>query len=84
MDDTHLTTEFRTRDFWLAAALNAAGCRMLRLDWNGTQAHFILDDESRCAALAGGYWSGSLSVSAKAMADALRTLKDRLHLQSRR
>lgn len=72
-------TEFQTRDFWLAAALAASACRILRLDWNGPRAHFIFNDGLRCETLADAYWAGTLKVSARAMTDALRTLKDRLH-----
>jgi hypothetical protein len=73
--------EFQTKDFWLAAALTAAGCRVLRLDWRGPQAHFVFGDGPFCETLADGYWSGALKVPARAMTDALRTLKDRLHLR---
>ena len=72
---------YRTRDFWLASALTATGCRLLRLEWDGPQAWFVFDDESSCEARANQYWQGKLRVSAKGMADALRTLKDRLHLR---
>lgn len=78
METRHVGENFSTRDFWLAAALAASGCRILRLDWHGARAQFVFDD-GRCDALADNYWSGTLQVSARAMADALRTLKDRLH-----
>ena len=81
MQNASPKTEFQTRDYWLAAALSAAGCRVLRLDWRGPQAHFVFGDGPYCETLSDGYWSGTLKVSARAMTDALRTLKDRLHLR---
>ncbi len=73
--------EFRTRDYWLAASLNAAGCEVIRLEWKGSRAFFVFGEGKRCEDLACGYWSGNLQVPARAMADALRHLKERLHLR---
>lgn len=72
-------SEFQTRDFWLAAALTASACRIIRLDWNGSRAHFVFGDGMHCEALSNDYWAGTLKVPARAMTDALRTLKDRIH-----
>lgn len=78
MDMTEPAHTFATRDLWLSAALLAAGERLLRLDWRDGRAHFVFPDARHCGALADRYWRGDLHVSAKAFADSLRTLKDRL------
>lgn len=70
---------YATRDYWLAAALMAKGQELTRLEWEGKQAHFIFKDEAACQQYEHAYWSGDLMVSAKKMADSLRTLKDRLY-----
>lgn len=70
---------FTTKDFWLAAALMAAGNQLLRLDWRDGRAYFCFREAIRCREDADGYWRGSLNVGARSFADALRTLKDRLH-----
>jgi hypothetical protein len=73
------STAFNTRDFWLAGALLASGRRLLGLEWSGGRAFFLFADASACKRAAEAYWAGELSVGARAFADALRLLKDRLH-----
>jgi len=76
----YLNTEtFKTRDFWLAGALLASGKKLLRLDWQERRAHFIFSDLTSCEELTQAYWAGDWKVSAKAFADALRTLKSRIY-----
>ncbi len=82
MKSAFLKTEtFRSKDFWLSAALVASGCGIIRLEWEGPTAYFVFSDGLRCETLADNYWQGTLKVSAKGMADASRTLKDRLHFR---
>ena len=70
--------EYSTRTLALAAALIAAGRKLLRLDREGRVAFFIFDDSTICDDLEQRYWAGSLQVDAKEYADAEKTLKDRL------
>ena len=60
---------FSTKDFFLAGALLAAGRRLLRLEWKGTQAYFQFSDAKACEGLTQAFWNGDLSVSAKAFAN---------------
>ena len=68
-----------TRDLWLAAAMIAAGGRLLRLSWSGGRAFFIFADAHLCDETTQAYWSGDLRVAARSLTDALRLLKGRLH-----
>ena len=70
---------YSTSDLWLAAALIAAKYRLTGLRWNGQRALFEFDDALACEMATDAYWCGDLLVPAKAFADSLRTLKDRLH-----
>jgi hypothetical protein len=70
---------YETADFWLAAALLASGRQLLRLRWEGRRAYFVFDEAETCDMTAQAYWLRDLKVIAKDFADALRTLKDRLH-----
>lgn len=77
--DTSDTAVFATKDYWLSGALLAAGKQILRLDWRAGRAFFCFSEAERCREASSAYWNGTLMVSAKSFADALRTLKDRLH-----
>jgi hypothetical protein len=79
MPDPHDERTYETRDLWLAAALIASGRRLSGLAWREGRAFFVFSDAAACAQAAEGYWSGELRVSAKAFADGLRDLKNRLH-----
>ena len=84
MQDSNPEDTFQTRDLWLAAALMASGRRLAGLVWHEGRAYFAFEDPVACQASADGYWSRNLQVQAKDFADALRTLKDRLHSGSPR
>lgn len=73
------TSAFETSDYWLAAALLASGKVLKCLRWEGRRAYFQFDSYATCEMAAHAYWAGDLQVRAKAFADALRTLKDRLY-----
>ena len=79
MENTSTTLTFSTKDYWLSGALMAAGEKLLRLEWQGSQAFFVFENLARCEMRAQAYWAGDLKVSAKAFTDALRTLKDRMY-----
>ena len=70
---------YETRDLWLAAALLACGHKLVGLVWHEGRAYFSFDDAVACRKSTDAYWTRDLHVAAKDFADALRTLKDRLH-----
>lgn len=73
------TDAYETRDLWLAAALLAGGRTLSGLSWREGRAYFQFENSTACGKAADAYWSRELHVAAKDFADALRTLKDRLH-----
>jgi len=79
MGDRNPSDTFQTRDLWLAAALLASGQNLVGLVWHDGRAYFAFEDIDGCNNSADKYWSRELQVKAKDFADALRTLKDRLH-----
>lgn len=79
MQDPNLADTYETRDLWLAAALLASGRRLAGLIWHDGRAYFSFEDAAACHTSADAYWTRELRVAAKDFADALRTLKDRLH-----
>lgn len=70
---------FRTSDLWLSAALLASGKKLVDVSWDGPRASFGFLNARDCQEASQAHWVGDLKVSSKAFADALRTLKDRLH-----
>lgn len=82
MDEAAITT-YATKDYWLAGGLLASGALLVRLDWHNSKAFFIFRNRPICELRANAYWSGELMVSARAFADALRTLKTRIYENDR-
>lgn len=74
---------YRARDLSEAACLLTVGRLLLRLDpvGNGRGFFFVFDDEPLCLEIARSFWSGELTVSARAYATAIKTLKDRVFAQ---
>lgn len=72
---------YSTKDLYVASLIYAAGQKFLGLREQDRYFWFIFEDKSACQKLADGYWSGEAVINAKAYADAIRTLKDRLFSQ---
>lgn len=71
---------YRTKDLSCAAFLYASNRKLLRLerDGNSKQFWFIFSDKDQCEKMVDSYWRGEAVVNAKAFADAMRTMKDRI------
>lgn len=70
------TTRYESKDLSLAAALYALGAPLQDTRHDRGVCFFIFDDAERCEQFVRAYYNGSAMVSAKAYADAMRTLKD--------
>lgn len=77
--DTSNLTFLSTKDLFLAAGLLASGKKLIRLDWQDNKAFFVFLDREKCAEAEMAHWQGTLKVSTKAYADAIRCIKDRLY-----
>jgi len=66
------------KDLMESSALLCTGAKLLRLEATSTFCWFVFADKKRCEELSNHYWSGDLQTSAKAYADSIRSLKDRL------
>lgn len=73
-----IDAKFKTRDFWLTAALIASKCGFPDFEWEGQICYFIFKS-AKAEPNSEKYWDGSLKIFARDMTDALRTLKDRMH-----
>lgn len=76
-------TQYRTRDLYEAAALDAAGMRLVALEPTQREGErmFVFEGikkSDNVEAIADEYWGGGLVVKARTYADAMRRLKDRL------
>ena len=71
---------YRTKDLYEASAIYASEKKLLRLEREGKFYWFIFEG-SECEELADQYWTGEMNVNAKAYADAIRSLKDRVFAQ---
>ncbi|MFA4846300.1 MAG: DUF5659 domain-containing protein [Patescibacteria group bacterium] len=67
---------FETRDLNLAACIYASGVVLDETRRDVGVCFFVFRDVGRCERLMRAYYNGEAMVSAKAYADALRTLKD--------
>ena len=70
--------DFSTPDLYLAASLVAVGEPLVGVDRRGPRAWFVFARTERTEALLLAYAGGSLVVGARAMADAVRGLKQLL------
>lgn len=69
---------YSTRDFYLAAALQAKGAHFLRVDRQGSVGFFLFSNQNKCEQWVESYFQGKLMVAAKEMTSAIRSLKDAL------
>ena len=73
-----IKNKFETSDFFLASTLRAKGKKVLALRWEGRRCFFQFSDPTDCQALETAFFNADLDVNAKEMANAQRSLKDRL------
>ena len=78
-DTTRTETTFSTANYWLAAALLAAGQKLVRLEWQEGRAFFIFPEPEKCEGMSRAHWTGELMVSTKNFSEAVRSLKSRLY-----
>lgn len=72
---------YKTKDLYEASLIYAKGQKFLGLESESKFFWFVFESKEECKRLANEYWQGSVAVNAKAYADALRTLKDRIFAQ---
>lgn len=74
------TYEYETTDLGFAAALEAAGIKLVRIDKNNTRrAVFVFDDSDQLRTYERDYWADELFVSALKYNDTLKRIKARLY-----
>lgn len=78
IDENVVPGLYLTKDLAEAAAIQCSGAKLLRLEKEENFYWFVFVNKSHCEQLSNAYWSGGLQVSAKAYADSLKNLKDRL------
>ena len=71
------TSVYHTKDLYEAAALYAIGKKLLELEQEDRFYWFVFEGEE-CQELSDKYWSGEIKIDAKAYANAIRSLKDRV------
>ena len=71
---------YRTKDLYEASAIYSSEKKLLRLEKEERFYWFIFEG-SECVKLADKYWTGEMNINAKAYADAIRSLKDRIFAQ---
>ena len=81
---TTLLAIYRTKDLYEAAALTAAGCNIRNLEPADGFYYFNFSDLETCEKVSNSYWNNSLMLPAKSLADAIRSLKDRLFASKQR
>ena len=69
---------FRTKDLYEASALLAAKAKLLSLQPDRSFCWFVFENATACRILSDSFWRNELTVSAKDLTEAIRTLKDRL------
>lgn len=90
-----LSTEYSTKDIYLASTLIALGYKWYRIEKNGRQCYFIFDagsvdppkGTSPKALLeleVDNYWGGNLSVDPKELFNAFKELKARIYGEDQR
>lgn len=73
-----MKVNFRTKDLYLSAFLCAKGITLEQVEREDKICWFVFDNDKMVTALTDDYWSGTALCNAKAYADAVRTLKDRI------
>lgn len=70
--------EYKTKDLYLASLLYAEGQTLERVEREGGICWFVFAERESSELLANAYWSGKAVCNARAYADAIRRLKDRV------
>lgn len=78
MDMEKDINSYKTKDMYEAAALIAAGSNLIDLEPENGHYLFIFLGSDSCRTASDSYWNEELQVPAKALTDAIRSLKDRL------
>lgn len=73
-----MKNNFRTKDLYLSAFLFAKRLPLEQVERENNVCWFIFGKDSKINTLTDEYWSGTAICNAKAYADAVRTLKDRI------
>lgn len=75
------SAEFRTKDFYTSCVVLAMGCKFNRLErQQGDIAEFVFaEPPEKCLEIISRHWTGELKVSSKALVEAVKQLKTRLH-----
>lgn len=71
-----MNDHFLTKDLSLAGMLYAKGVTFVGVNRSGKLCHFVFENRQLCEKLQQQFFSGTVDVSARRYADALRTLKD--------
>ena len=66
---------YKTKDLYVASCFYAKKQKLVGLEPEGNHYLFVFQGNDRCKEIADSFWSGDCLVRAKAMADAIRTLK---------
>jgi len=69
---------YLTKDLYEASALYSMDRKFVGLKQEGNYAWFQFEGKADCQRLADEFWSRKTTVNAKAYAEAIRTLKDRI------
>jgi hypothetical protein len=69
---------YLTKDLYEAAALYSLNKKFVGLKEDSGFYWFQFEDKQGCEQIADGFWSKKINVNAKAYAEAIRTLKDRI------
>lgn len=72
---------YKTKDLSEAAALYASGVKFHGLEKTNNYYWFIFEN-ANAERISSSFWSGELTINAKAYSDSYRTLKDRLFSQN--
>jgi hypothetical protein len=71
--------DYRTRDLYFAAYLNASGVEMVDTQRRGSEVQFIFEYVDDMRERRNGYFSGQADVSALDYANAIKSLKSLIH-----
>ncbi len=73
-----MQNNFKTKDIYEASVLIASQARLLHLEQDTGFFWFVFEDFSYCEQISNQYWRNELTLPAKTLTDAIRSLKDQL------
>lgn len=74
-DKNQIVELYETRDQHLASLLYATGQILDSTYWENGACHFMFEDKGRCDDVVTDYYKGLVKIDAKAIFEALRTIK---------